>query len=166
LEAKRFMDAGELVPDGVILGLVREEMARTEEGVILDGFPRTRPQAEALEPLLADLGLALDGVVVLDVPFEILVRRISGRRSCPDCKQVYNVYFDPPGQEGICDKCGAGLTHRDDDNEETVRRRLEVYQAQTEPLIAYYEGSGADATRVDGDRPVDAVQDQLAGALR
>lgn len=166
--AQAFMDRGELVPDEIIIGMVEEVLADLgdDAGVVLDGFPRTVPQAEALAGVLERLGSGIDRVLVLEAPDDVLVKRVAGRRSCPECGAVYNVHFNPPARDGYCDACGSELTHRADDTPETVRNRLNVYRAQTEPLIAYYEGSGADATRVDGDRPVDAVQDQLAGALR
>jgi adenylate kinase len=158
LEAKRFMDAGELVPDDVILGLVREVMESDDvAGYIFDGFPRTRPQAEGLDRLLADLGQPLAAVIVLAVDEEDLVRRLSGRLSCPECGRVYNRYSEPPARPDTCDGCGATLVQRPDDREETVRRRLEVYREQTEPLLSYYEASSTPVRRVDGGQPVDDV---------
>lgn len=164
-EAQRYMDAGELVPDDVILGLVRDVLAGAEDGYILDGFPRTLEQARGLDGILDDLGMALDAVVVLEVPDETLVKRISGRRSCPECKAVYNVYFDPPSEEGVCDRCGAALTQRKDDNAETVERRLEVYRAETEPLIRFYQESDTPVRTVDGRQDAGAVQADIERAL-
>lgn len=166
-KAQGFMDRGELVPDEVIIGMVEEVLAGIGDGagVVLDGFPRTVPQAEALSAVLDRLGSRVDRVLVLEAPDDVLVKRVAGRRSCPGCGAVYNVHFNPPAAEGTCDRCGGALTHRVDDTPETVRNRLEVYRAQTEPLIAYYAGSGADVRRVDGDRSVDAVQADLAGAV-
>lgn len=164
-KAQGFMEAGELVPDDVILGLVREVLETTDTGVIFDGFPRTRVQAEALDGILDDTGRSLDAVLVLDVDDEVLVRRISGRRSCPDCGRVYNVYADPPATEDVCDACGATLVHRPDDQEATVRRRLQVYAAQTEPLIAFYEASNTPVLRVDGDGGLDDVAAAIDHAL-
>ncbi len=163
-KAKAYMDAGELVPDEVILGLVREVLSERSEatGVLFDGFPRTIPQAEALDRLLEELGQRLDAVVVIDVPDDELVKRLSGRRSCPNCGAVYNVYFEPPRQAGVCDACGGALVERADDAAETVRRRLEVYREQTEPLIAYYEASETPVHYVDGSRSVDEVQRDIA----
>jgi adenylate kinase len=155
------MDAGELVPDAVILDLVREVLVsdlRNDGGFILDGFPRTLPQAEALDRLLADLGRPLDAVVVIDVPDEALVQRLSGRRTCPGCGEVYNIYFSPPRAPGVCDRCGGALTERADDTAETVRHRLEVYRKQTAPLIAYYEASTTPVWHVDGDQPSAEVE--------
>ena len=165
-QAQRFMNAGELVPDSVILGLVRETMQdNAGAGVIFDGFPRTLPQAEALDALLADLGSPIAAVLVLNVKDEALVRRISGRRSCSSCNAVYNVYSDKPKTEGICDHCGANLVQRSDDEEATVRRRLQVYHDQTAPLIQYYEASPAPVHHINGDRPIAAVQADLLAAL-
>ena len=165
-EAKRFMEAGELVPDDVILGMVREVLAAAPEGFILDGFPRTLEQARGLDEILDELGIGLDAVVVLDVPDEEIVKRISGRRSCPECNAVYNVYFDPPAREGLCDRCGATLVERPDDDAATVTRRLEVYRAQTEPLIEFYERSETPVRKVDGLQDVEEVQAAIRKALR
>lgn len=171
-QAKTYMAAGELVPDEVILGLVREIMGsrgsaggRGAGGVVFDGFPRTLAQAEALEALLSDLGQRLDAVILVDVPDEVLVRRISGRRTCPGCGRVYNVFYDPPADEGVCDACGGMLEERKDDAEETVRRRLAVYRAQTAPLVDHYERGGTPLHRVDGDRDPEAVHNAIVHAL-
>lgn len=164
-EAQRYMHAGELVPDSVLIELAREYLQEARGGVIFDGFPRTRPQAEALDELLIELGRRLEVVLVLDVDDEQLVRRLSGRRSCPSCGAVYNVHLDPPRTEGRCDRCGTALVQRSDDEEATVRHRLEVYHAQTEPLIRFYEASPVRVERIPGDRSVSEVQDQLAGLL-
>jgi len=163
LKAKAFMDAGELVPDDVILGLVREAAARGNS--VFDGFPRTTVQAEALDRLLADEGQRIDAVVLVDVPDALLVQRIAGRRSCPSCGAVYNVHLQPPKSAGVCDRCGSALTQRADDNEETVSRRLEVYREQTEPLIGYYRSRGVPLHTIDGTRPVDEVFAALRQAL-
>jgi adenylate kinase len=162
-QARRYMEAGELVPDDVILGLVREYLeSEAQGGVIFDGFPRTEMQARALDRLLQDLGRRVDAVLVLEVADETLVRRIAGRRSCPACGAVYNIHLDPPAVTGTCDRCGSGLVSRADDDEATVRRRLAVYRAQTAPLIDYYERSGATRLeRVPGDRSVEQVQQSL-----
>lgn len=166
--AKGYMDAGELVPDAIILDLVREVLVSQpagSPGFILDGFPRTLPQAQALDRLLADLKQPLDAVVVIDVQDEVLVQRLSGRRSCPGCGAVYNIYFEPPRESGICDRCGTALTERADDTAETVRHRLEVYRRQTAPLITYYEGSSTPVRHLDGDRPTAEVAESLGRAL-
>ncbi len=167
LKAKSYMDAGELVPDDVILGLVREVVTGDEDaaGFIFDGFPRTLPQAKGLDTLLAEIGKPLDAVIVIDVPDDQLVKRLSGRRTCAECGTIYNVYFDPPRTPGICDACGGTLVERPDDAAETVRRRLEVYREQTEPLIAYYEESDTPVRRIDGDRGVEEVQSDVLEAL-
>lgn len=160
LEAKRFMDAGELVPDDVILGLVRAVMSEKGErgGFVFDGFPRTVAQADGLSRLVAEMGRRIDGVLVLEVEDDTLVRRLSGRLWCTSCGAVYNVHGNPPKRAGVCDVCGGELIQREDDREDTVRRRLQVYRAQTEPVVAWYEEAGVPVHRVDGDRPVDAVR--------
>lgn len=162
-KAKVFMDAGELVPDDVILGLVREAAASGNS--VFDGFPRTTAQAEALDRILADEGQRIDAVVLVDVPDDILVRRIAGRRTCPACGAGFNVHFQPPEQPGICDRCGAELTQRADDNEETVQRRLQVYREQTEPLVGYYREQGTPLHTIDGTRGVEEVFASLAAAI-
>jgi adenylate kinase len=166
-EAQSYMDRGELVPDDVILGMVREEMAGMDEGagVIFDGFPRTVPQAEGLDILLEAMARGVDAVVVLEADDDVLVQRLSGRRSCPDCGAVFNVHFNPPEREATCDRCGASLVHRKDDQATTVRNRLEVYRRQTEPLIRFYEGHTAPVRRVDGELAVDAVARRLRDAV-
>lgn len=165
--AQRYMNAGDLVPDEVILGIVRDYLTAeaADKGVICDGFPRTLPQARSLDALLAELGRPLRAVLVLDVDDEILVKRLSGRRSCDTCGAVYNIYFDPPAVEGRCDRCGGELTLRRDDEPATVRRRLEVYHEQTAPLLEYYEGADVAIHHVQGDRPIEDVQRELVGLL-
>ena len=167
-QAQKYMDKGELVPDEVILGMVREHVGAMPEdqGVMFDGFPRTEAQAEGLSAMLPEIGRHVDRVVLLTAPAEVLVKRISGRRSCPDCGTVYNVFFNPPTVEGKCDRDpGTDLVHRADDAEDTVARRLEVYRELTEPLIRFYEKTGVEMLRVDGDREVDVIQDELRGAF-
>jgi len=158
-KAQGYMDAGELVPDGLILDLVREHLAGVQAStpVLFDGFPRTTAQADGLASVLESLERSVDLVVLFDAPDETLVKRLSGRRSCPDCGAVYNVYFNAPAVEGTCDRCGGTLVHRADDAADTVRRRLEVYGELTAPLISYYEASDARFERVRADRPVDEV---------
>jgi adenylate kinase len=165
--AKSYMDAGELVPDALILDLVRDTLAQgdSDPKAIFDGFPRTVPQAESLNAMLRELGTPLDGVVVIDVPEEKIVQRMSGRRTCSDCGRIYNLHTDPPAQRDVCDVCGGKLTQRVDDHEETVRHRLSVYREATEPLIAFYENSSIPVHRVDGDRPVEQVQSKILGRL-
>ncbi len=161
-KAQGYMDAGELVPDDLILDLVREHLDGLPSGtdILFDGFPRTIAQADGLDTVLRGAGLEVGVVVLFDADDEVLVKRLSGRRSCPECGAVYNVHFDPPAQEGVCDRCGAELVHRKDDNAETVQRRLEVYQEQTAPLVAHYDGHQAELVRIDGDRdPEDVYAD-------
>ena len=143
-QARAFMDRGALVPDDVIIGLVRERLQSLDcaRGYILDGFPRTVAQAEALEKTLADLRLSLDHVLCLDVPSEDLVVRIAGRRTCRQCGAMSHVRFSPTARDGVCDVCGGETYQRDDDREDTVRHRLEVYAQQTEPLVQFFEGRG------------------------
>ncbi|MFA6000764.1 MAG: adenylate kinase [Thermoleophilia bacterium] len=143
-EAKSYMDKGELVPDSVVLGMVEERLQEDDckNGYILDGFPRNTAQAEALDEMLDKLGMSLDAALSVDVPLEDLMKRLTGRRTCKDCGQMYNLYFSPPATEGKCDKCGGELYQRDDDKEETIQKRLEVYTAQTAPLIDYYDKKG------------------------
>jgi len=158
-KAQEYMDQGELVPDGLIIDLVKEHLAGLEpdQGVVFDGFPRTVPQAEALDDALPDVGRRVDHVVVLDADPETLFKRISGRRSSSNGR-VYNVYFDPPAQEGICDETGEPLIHREDDKPDTVRTRLEVYEELTAPLIGYYAAREGLVRRVDGEVGMDEVQ--------
>jgi len=171
LAAKRFMDAGDLVPDDVVIGIIRDRLAEpdTGGGFMLDGFPRTLEQAAALDDMLAGAGRALSLVLQIDVPEEELVQRLAGRRACRHCGRGYNVVFDPPKVEGVCDACGGDLFQRDDDNEDTVRNRLAVYRSQTEPLIGYYRDKGVLATVYGGGRTPDQVyadvEKLLAGAL-
>jgi adenylate kinase len=143
-EAKAYMDRGALVPDGVIIGLVRERLQSADciRGYILDGFPRTVAQAEALEKTLLDLRLSLDHVLCLEVPPEDLVVRIAGRRTCRVCGAMSHVRFSPAKRDGVCDACGGETYQRDDDREDTVRRRLEVYAQETEPLVRFFGGRG------------------------
>ena len=156
--AKDYMDRGALVPDDLILAMFESRLDRadTKAGFIADGFPRTIPQAEAFDKMLARRGLKLDAVVTIEAPLEELVRRSAGRRVCRQCGAPYNVYYQPPKTEGVCDVCGGPLYQRDDDREETVRRRQEVYRAETAPLIAHYETQHL-VRPVDGSHPVEAV---------
>ncbi len=143
-EAKSYMDKGELVPDKVVIGLIEDRLKQPDckKGFILDGFPRNTPQAETLDAMLKKLNMPLDSALSVDVPKDDLMKRLTGRRTCKGCQQMYNVYFSPPKKNGVCDKCGGELFHRDDDKEETIKRRLDVYDAQTAPLINYYKKSG------------------------
>jgi adenylate kinase len=162
-EAERFMDAGELVPDELVIDLVRDVLGRPQaaDGFILDGFPRTVAQAEGLQTTLDERGARLDAVIYLDVPEDELVRRLAGRRVCSACGTVYNVHFEPPRETGVCDACGGHLETRDDDREETVRNRLRVYHEQTEPLLDWYARSRAPLRRIQGVGDVDEVFGKL-----
>ena len=166
-KAQAYMDAGELVPDDLILDLVREHLADIEADttVLFDGFPRTTAQADGLGEVLGHAGRTVDGVILFEAHDETLVKRLSGRRSCPDCGAVYNIYFNPPGAEDTCDRCGGDLVHRSDDAPETVSRRLEVYRDQTAPLVDYYEASAAPLIHVRGDRSVDDVYGDFRSAV-
>ena len=158
VQAKRYMDAGELVPDDVIIGLVGETLGRPEarKGFVLDGFPRTLAQAQALDRLLEDRGLGLDRVVLFRVAEAELVRRLTGRRVCRACGRNYHLAFSPPARPGACDQCGGELYQRSDDEEATVRRRLGVYDRDTRPLVEYYRSRGL-LEEVAGEGAVDQV---------
>jgi adenylate kinase len=164
-QAKRYMDAGELVPDGVIIGLAGETLDRPEarKGFVLDGFPRTLAQAEALDRLLEERGVGLDRVVLFRIDDAELVERLTGRRVCRQCGRNYHVTFSPPARPGACDACGGELYQRTDDEEATVRRRLAVYQRDTRPLVEYYRGRGLLAEIAAGGS-VDAVFDAVLKA--
>jgi adenylate kinase len=166
LEAKRYMDAGELVPDSVVIGIVKDRLQEpdTAKGFLMDGFPRTIPQAEALDAALDELDRAISKVVVILVDEDDLVKRLTGRRICRDCQAPYHVMFNAPVTQDECDKCGGELYQRDDDSEATVRNRLEVYRTQTEPLIDYYDRAGVVA-RIDGAKSPDAVYEDIRMAL-
>jgi adenylate kinase len=161
------MDAGGLVPDEVVIGIVRERLQESDcqGGFILDGFPRTVAQADALQRTLSGLGRQLDQVVSLTVDTEALVQRLTGRRTCRSCGRGYHVAFDPPRNGQSCDVCGGELYQRDDDQEATIRRRLAVYAEQTAPLIAYYREAGLLA-ELDGMQPIPEVQEQILAALQ
>jgi adenylate kinase len=165
-EAKKFMNAGDLVPDDVIIGVIVERINSPEaqDGFILDGFPRTEPQAEALDDSMDELGRDLTAAVLIDVPDDETVRRLSGRRICAKKGHVFHVDFDPPKNEGVCDVCGARLLIRDDDKPEVVKHRLAQYHDKTEPLVAYYEREGI-LRRVEGDLPPDEVSDRIRALL-
>ncbi|MBI5612095.1 MAG: adenylate kinase [Gammaproteobacteria bacterium] len=143
-KAKAAMDAGQLVTDDVVLGMIQSRLAKPDAkaGFILDGFPRNIPQAQALDAMLARLGQPLQLALLVDVDTEVLLKRLTGRRTCGSCGAIYNIYFTPPKTQGKCDKCGGSLQHRSDDNEATVGKRLKVYTEQTAPLISYYKAQG------------------------
>jgi adenylate kinase len=167
IKAKASMDAGGLVSDEVVIGIVRERLLKVDcaKGFILDGFPRTVPQADALKDSLVELGKHVDAVLSLDVDVEALIARLTGRRTCRDCGRGFHVKFDPPFVEGKCDTCGGVLMQRDDDQEATIRRRLDVYDEQTWPLVAYYRSAGL-LTSIDGMQEMKMVQDQILEGLQ
>ena len=165
-EAKSYMDKGELVPDSVVLGMVEERLKQDDckKGYILDGFPRNTAQAEALDKMLAALNMSLTAALSVDVPFEDLMKRLTGRRTCKGCGQMYNIFFKAPAKEGVCDKCSGELFQRDDDKEATIKKRLEVYTAQTEPLIGYYKNKGI-VKAVSGTGSIDDIFKKVTEAL-
>jgi adenylate kinase len=166
LQAKKAMDAGDLVSDEIVLGMLKERIAQpdAQRGFVLDGFPRNTSQADALDALLAELGLELDRVVLMDVDFDILMKRLTGRRTCSTTGAVLNIYFSPPEELEACRKSGGELLQRDDDNEATIRNRLQVYERQTAPLVDYYTKKGLLA-KIDATGEVDAVYARLKSAL-
>ena len=165
-EAKSYMDKGELVPDSVVIGLVKERIAQDDckKGYILDGFPRNTAQAEVLDKVLAEMGAPLDTALSVDVGKDVLMKRLTGRRTCRKCQQMYNIYFSLPKKEGVCDKCGGELFQRDDDKEETIRKRLDVYDAQTAPLMEYYKKKGI-VKSVAGTGSIDEIFKQVCSKL-
>jgi len=168
MTAKAYMDRGQLVPDSVLIKAMRARLRQPDcsGGFLLDGFPRTVPQAEALDAMLDEIQAALNAVISISVPENTLVARLSGRRTCRDCGALHHVELDPPRVEGVCDRCGGELFQRDDDREATIRERLAVYRRETSPLLSWYGGRGRLA-EVDGvggqreifDRIVDCMQD-------
>ena len=167
LKAKSYMDRGDLVPDDITIAMVLERLARPDcaKGAILDGFPRTIAQAEALDAALADKNLAIDRAVNFVVPDAVIVERITGRRICPVCGATYHVTFNPPKDDNRCDRDGAELYQRDDDKPETVRNRLKVYRELTAPLVDYYRAK-AVLVEIDGNLPIEAVTEALLQALQ
>lgn len=165
-QAKTFMDSGALVPDGLVIDMLAERLKAddTKTGYLLDGFPRTIPQAEALEKMLSARGERLDRAVAFQAAADLIVDRLSGRRGCPACGRVYHVTHDPSPQGTRCGACGADLVQREDDREDTIRKRLAVYERETTPLLAYYRSRGLLAT-IDGSAPIDQVADRVEAAL-
>jgi adenylate kinase len=165
-EAKEYMDRGDLVPDEVIIAMISDRIESPEaaDGFILDGFPRTSAQAEALDAEMDQLGKRLTAAILIEVSDEEVVRRLSGRRTCAKEGHIFHVEFDPPREEGVCDVCGGKLTVRDDDKPEVVRHRLGQYHDKTEPLIAYYEDKGI-LRRVDGQLAPEDVADRIRALL-
>jgi adenylate kinase len=166
MRAKAAMDAGNLVSDDIVLGMIRQRISREDAklGFILDGYPRNRQQAEDLATVFGDLGLALDAAVLMNVPTEILMKRLTGRRTCSSTGKLLNVYFSPQADLDECLRTGGQLLQRDDDNEKTIAHRLQVYAEQTEPLIAYYRTAGLLQT-IAADGPVDEVYSSLVRTL-
>jgi adenylate kinase len=167
LDAKRYMDAGDLVPDEVTIAMVKERLDEGDarDGFLLDGFPRNVQQAETLDAMLAEMGTSLSVVLELVVDDDEVVRRLSGRRTCQECAHVWHELFDPPAVQGICDHCSGKLFQRDDDREETIRHRLEVYADQTAPLVGYYAGRGL-LEGIDATGPVEDVTARAVASLR
>ncbi|MBD3922901.1 adenylate kinase [Paenibacillus sp. PR3] len=167
LKAKEYVDQGLLVPDEITNGIVRDRLLQDDcsKGFLLDGFPRTLQQAEALDGMLADMGRSLDHVINLKVDRGLLLARLTGRRICKSCGSTYHVLNNPPKQEGICDKCGGELYQRSDDNEEKVGTRLDEYISKTAPLLSYYEGKSL-LREVDGEQDIDVVTAEIVSVLR
>lgn len=167
LEAKRYMDEGQLVPDRVTIGIVRERLGKDDcaRGFLLDGFPRTVPQAEALNESLEVMGRHLQHVIYIQVEQDELLKRLTGRRICRDCGATYHNVSAPPKEEGICDRCGGSLYQREDDSEETVGKRLKVNLEQTQALLDYYQSQGS-LREVDGNQPIEYVTDAILRILR
>lgn len=167
-KAEAAMKAGDLVSDDLIMGIMGERLKEDDckSGYLLDGFPRTIPQAEALKVLLANMGEELDMVVNIDVPRDVILDRLTTRRTCTDCGEIYNVKSNPPKQEGVCDKCGGAVVQRDDETEEAINNRLDVYNEKTAPLAGYYEKEGMLLTvsATSSEAVINAIQERLAEA--
>ncbi|NHW22860.1 MAG: adenylate kinase [Archaeoglobales archaeon] len=165
-KAKEFMSQGKLVPDEIVIGIVKERLRQKDckGGFILDGFPRTIAQAEALDRIMAEMGRKIDAVINISVPEEEIVRRIVNRRICRKCGAIYHLIYDPPKRPGICDKCGGELYQRDDDREEVVRQRFAVYRKSTQPLIDYYRKRGV-LYEVDGTKDIESVKSEILSIL-
>ncbi len=166
IKAKSFMDQGALVPDEVTIGIVKERLSKDdcEKGFLLDGFPRTTRQAEALQTLLSEINQEIDHVLHVKVPEEKLVERLSGRRICPTCGRAYHVMYNPPEKEGICDRDGSALIQRDDDKPETVKNRLAINIEQSKPLLDFYDDKGYLVT-LDGDQDIDIVFQDIQSVI-
>jgi len=166
MEAKKFMDEGKLVPDETIIGIIKERLSKDdcENGFILDGFPRTLPQAEALDTLMDEMKIQLDKVISLAVPDDVIIERITGREVCKNCGASFHVKFNPPKKKSVCDLCGGPLIVRKDDNKETVEKRLKEYNGQTAPLFNYYKNKGI-LVEIDGNKPVDTITKEIFDIL-
>jgi adenylate kinase len=167
MQAEKYMQAGKLVPDAIVIGLMKDRLVQEDckKGYILDGFPRTVAQAQALKGMLQEQGKKIDRVVNIEVDEEELVKRLTGRRQCEKCEQGYHLQFAPPKKEGICDRCGGKLFQRDDDQEETIRARLAVYQEMTAPLVEFYRKEKLLET-VEGEGSVDKIFDSIVEVLK
>lgn len=167
MKAKEYMDQGLLVPDEVTIGIVKERLSQKDcdNGFLLDGFPRTVPQAEALDRTLSELGKKIDHVIHIDVPVDVLIPRLTGRRICKSCGATYHLIFNPTKVEGVCDKCGGELYQRADDSEETVTKRLEVNLAQTQPLLHYYKEKDLLQT-INGEQDIEEVFNVIKQIIR
>lgn len=167
VQAKTYMDAGQLVPDEVVIAMVKDRLSEPDcaGGFMLDGFPRTLPQAQALDGALAEMGVALDAVISIEVPRDILMQRLTARRQCRQCGRIYNVMGEMPAVDAVCDTCGGEVYQRDDDTVEAATKRLNDYDAITSQLVPFYSGQGLLHT-LDGDRPVDAVFEDIKRILQ
>lgn len=165
-KAKEYMEAGKLVTDDIVIGIMQDRLKQEDckKGFILDGFPRTVAQAEALDGMLNDLNMPLDMVLALTVPDEELLKRLTGRRTCKSCGQMYHIFFDPPKKDSVCDKCGGELYQRADDNEETIKNRLAVYHSQTSPLLEYYSKKGL-LREIDGTASPEEIFKKIIAVL-
>ena len=166
VKAKGYMNSGNLVPDEIVVGIIKERLAEDDckSGFILDGFPRTLVQAEKLGEMLETEGNGIDKAINIDVEDSVLIKRLSGRRTCKKCGANYHIIFDPPTNEGICNKCNSELFQRDDDEEDTIVSRLEVYERQTSPLIEYYDNKGILVT-IQGNSPMDKIFSDMCHAI-
>ncbi len=164
-QAEAYMKAGDLVPDELIMGIMKERLKEDDcqQGFLLDGFPRTIPQAEQLKDLLAELGITLDAAVNLDVPREVILDRLTTRRTCEDCGAIYNIKSNPPKVEGVCDKCGGKVVQRADETEEAISKRLDVYEEKTAPLVSFYEKEGLllNVNATSSEDVVAAIKERL-----
>jgi len=167
LEVKSFMEGGALVPDAVMARVLEERLKQADcaKGFILDGYPRTIPQAGTLDEALKKRGASVSRAISIELPEDVLEKRLGGRRSCPKCKAIFNVFFLPPKKEGVCDKCGGALVTRPDDQLETIRKRFRVYKEQSEPLVALYGGRGI-LSRVDGNGELGKVVAEITGIVK
>ena len=167
LKAKSYMDSGQLVPDDVVIGIVEERLKGGDcvDGWILDGFPRTLQQAYELDRMLERIKTSIDYVLNLEVVEEQVIKRLSGRRNCENCQNTYNIYFNVPKEDGVCDSCGGRLVQRSDDREGTVRERLRVYKERTEPLVNYYKGHGI-LKRLDADGDIEKVYEKICSSIQ